>query len=279
MSQEIIQYKEVENFEEYDALEDIQRDAWKMPDRELVPKRLIYATKKSGGVVIGAYERTNLIGYCWGWVGKKEPFGTFIYSHHNAVRKKFQNKGIGYQLKLKQREWAINKGYSLINWTFDPLQSKNCYLNLHKLGARCNIYYENYWGEMHDALNKGLETDRFYCNWYLKDQQTLTHLEGKFQNYLNELNDKAKQIVITERDKGILTAVSINLNLNSDLLFVHIPENFSFLQHKSKSLLIHWRKTTRKVFLHYFKEGYTASDFVVNKKESYNDCYHVLKKL
>ena len=46
-----------------------------------------------------------------------------------GVRKEYWGRDLGYQLKVQQREQALRMGIRMIHWTFDPLQSKNAYLN------------------------------------------------------------------------------------------------------------------------------------------------------
>jgi predicted GNAT superfamily acetyltransferase len=275
---EEIYYKELIDFSEYPILEDIQRDAWKMPDVELVPKRLIYATRKSGGVVIGAYLDEEIIGYVWGWIGNKEPFGVFVYSHHNAVRRKYQNLGIGFQLKLEQRKWALSQGYKLVNWTFDPLQSKNGYLNLHKLGATCNSYYINYWGEMVDELNIGMETDRLYCNWYLESDHVKNYLKSNHRDFSEFLENNEFQIFNTEK-KGKFRAINrVNLEKTKSILILEIPSNIAIYMEENKTLAIDWRSKTRIAFLNYFEKGYKLIDFALKKDDNSLRCFHILEK-
>ncbi len=273
----VFEYKEMLDFTNYDILEEIQVDAWGMPARELVPKRLIYATLKSGGVVIGAFKNDEVIGYCWGWVGNQEPYGLFIYSHHNAVRKQYQNQGIGMQLKLAQREWALKKGYNLINWTFDPLQSKNCYLNLHKLGVTCSNYKRNYWGEMRDFLNKGIDTDRFYCNWYINSKDVLEKIEGKTEDFSQLAQIEDYRVFDIDSDVDLIIK-EINLNLDSKYIFIEIPPNFTHLINNDKPTLIQWRNETRNAFEYYFQKGYKAVDFFVLKDTNIVKCFHILKR-
>ncbi|MHA1953696.1 MAG: GNAT family N-acetyltransferase [Candidatus Heimdallarchaeaceae archaeon] len=273
-----LEYKEMLDFSEYDILEDIQEDAWGMPARELVPKRLMYATLKSGGVVIGAYKNNEIIGYCWGWVGNKDPYGLFIYSHHNAVLKKYQNQGIGLQLKLAQRDWAIKHNYHLINWTFDPLQSKNCYLNLHKLGVECSTYKRDYWGDMVDVLNKGIDTDRFYSNWYIRSKHVEERVQGKFENFSELLLEGNCKVFETQLTDNKLTVKKTHLEINSQFVFIEIPSNFNELMKKDKESLIQWRKETRTAFEVYFNKGYKGVDFIVEKETNNIRCFHILKK-
>ena len=273
-----IQYRELSDFSEYFILENIQRDVWNVPDVELVPKRLIYATRKSGGVVIGAYLEEELIGYVWGWIGNKDPFGVFIYSHHNAVRKKFQNLGIGFQLKLEQRKWAIKQGYSLVNWTFDPLQSKNGYLNIHKLGATCISYNIKYWGEMKDALNVGMETDRLYCNWYLDSDHVNSYLQQKQRDFTSVIDNDDNQVLITEKKENFIHIVDVKLERSKSVLALEIPSNIADYMANNKALAIDWRIKSRTVFIEYFKKGYKLIDFVLRKEKNSLRCFHILEE-
>ncbi len=275
---EDIQYREIVDFAEYSILEDIQRDAWKMPDSELVPKRLIYATRKSGGVVIGAYLEDKIIGYTWGWIGNKEPFGIFIYSHHNAVREKYRNLGIGFQLKLEQRKWALKQGYELINWTFDPLQSKNAYLNLHKLGATCNTYYIRYWGEMIDALNVGMETDRLYCNWNLDSSHVKNYLIKKYRDF-TDIVDNENHLVMKTIEKGnYIQIMDVKLEMDESILAIEIPSNIARYMENNKTLAIDWRNKSRTAFRNYFNKGYTIIDFALQKEKESLNCFYILEK-
>ena len=275
---EEIQYRELIDFSEYLILEDIQRDAWKMPDVELVPKRLIYATQKSGGVVIGAYLEGEIIGYVWGWIGNKNPYGVFVYSHHNAVRKEYQNLGIGFQLKLEQRKWALKQGYSLVNWTFDPLQSKNGYLNIHKLGATCITYNVNYWGEMKDALNVGMETDRLYCNWYLESDHVKDHLQQKQRDFTNIIRNEDNLVLITEKEENFKQIIDVKLERNEPILAIEVPSNIADYMENNKTLAIDWRIKTRTAFIEYFKKRYKLIDFILKKEKNSLRCFHILEK-
>jgi len=278
MANKDVEYRELVAFNDFLPVEDIQRDAWGMPETEIVPKRLMYATVCSGGVAIGAFIDKQMVGYCWGWVGKKNE-NVFIYSHHNAVRKAFQNRGIGYTLKLKQREWAIKHGFKQMNWTFDPLLSRNSYLNLHKLGAICNTYYINHWGEMHDDLNIGQQTDRFYAEWKLQSKHVAERLSNVFPTYDEQLwLNKSQQTIITALRDGILIPEKLNLNLDASTLFVEIPNNYLELSKKDFDWANNWRLKTREVFLNYFERGYTVTDFIVGKTHRPLKCYHVLTK-
>jgi predicted GNAT superfamily acetyltransferase len=93
-----------------------------------------------------------------------------------AVRKDHRNGGLGRRLKLMQREDALARGIELIEWTFDPLEIKNAYLNLEKLGAVARRYNINQYGITSSPLQGGLPSDRLIAEWWLKSKRVETLL-------------------------------------------------------------------------------------------------------
>jgi len=71
---------------------------------------------------------------------------SYLYSHMLAVKAEHRNAGLGRRLKLFQREDALARNFELMEWTFDPLEIKNAYLNLEKLGAIARRYNVNQYG-------------------------------------------------------------------------------------------------------------------------------------
>jgi predicted GNAT superfamily acetyltransferase len=276
---EAIEYKELMDYSEYNKIEDIQINAWGFPDREVVPKRIIYATHRSGGVVIAAYLNHEIIGYVWGWIGRIDPYGIFIYSHHNAVVREHQNKGVGIQLKHEQRKWALEKNFKIINWTFDPLQSKNSYINLHKLGAICNNYRVKYWGDMHDELNIGIDTDRFYCNWFIDSTHVKKRINMDFEDRTEIVNIDRYHSIKTISNNGILKIKELDFDIIETTIFVEIPIDFTKIMQNNNELAKEWREETRKILTHYFNIGYSVIDFILDKSVTPWKSYHVLGKL
>lgn len=156
---------------ELDQLEEIvtlQKLVW--GDEVVTSLPQMVAAIHNGGVVIGAKESggNNIVGFCYGFAGiDKNERKPHLCSHMMAIHPNYQNQGIGRKLKLKQREWAIDFGYEKITWTFDPLEVRNGYLNLCKLGGYVRKYIPDYYGLMGDKLNKGLSSDRFLLEWDL----------------------------------------------------------------------------------------------------------------
>jgi predicted GNAT superfamily acetyltransferase len=91
----------------------------------------------------------------------------------------YRNSGIGRKLKLRQREDAMARGIALIEWTFDPLELKNAFLNIEKLGAIVRRYHENQYGHTGSPLHGGLPTDRCYAEWWINSPRVKTILAGE----------------------------------------------------------------------------------------------------
>src|SRR5262249_44212441 len=145
---------------------ELQREAWGLADIEIIPVRMLVTQHRVGGLVLGAFENDQLIGFLNAMPGIRDGM-PYWYSQMLAVRNAYRNHGIGFELKLAQRDHARERGIHLIEWTFDPLESKNAYLNIAKLGVIVRRYYVNLYGATVSALQQGLESDRLIAEWWI----------------------------------------------------------------------------------------------------------------
>jgi predicted GNAT superfamily acetyltransferase len=148
----------------------LQKEVWNFSDADLVPLRMFVVAEKVGGQVIGAFTGNEMVGFALSIPGARGGH-LYLHSHMLAVRKQNQNAGLGRRLKLFQREDAIARGFELIEWTFDPLEIKNAYLNIEKLGAIARRYTVNQYGITSSPLQGGLPTDRLVAEWWLKSRR------------------------------------------------------------------------------------------------------------
>jgi predicted GNAT superfamily acetyltransferase len=100
-----------------------------------------------------------------------------------AVKEAYRNRGIGAQLKLEQRRDALARGIRHMEWTFDPLEIKNAWLNIHNLGAMVRTYRVNFYGVSSSRLQGGLPTDRLLAEWELDSPRVIATLEGQPATY------------------------------------------------------------------------------------------------
>jgi len=171
-----IELRRCHGIEEFRACVALQKEVWNFTDAELIPLRMFVVADKVGGQVMGAFDRKEMIGFALSIPGTRSRH-VYLHSHMLAVRKEYRNGGLGRRLKLMQREEALSRGIELIEWTFDPLEIKNAYLNVEKLGAIVRRYNINQYGITSSPLQGGLPSDRLIAEWWLKSQRVCTLLE------------------------------------------------------------------------------------------------------
>jgi len=159
-----IAIRKCQGLEEMRACVALQKEVWNFSDAELVPLRLFVVAEKIGGQVIGAFEGKELVGFALAVPGARGGHA-YLHSHMLAVRKEYRNAGLGRRIKLFQRDDALARQFELIEWTFDPLEIKNAYLNIEKLGAISRRYNINQYGITSSPLQGGLPTDRLVAEW------------------------------------------------------------------------------------------------------------------
>jgi predicted GNAT superfamily acetyltransferase len=175
---------------ELDAAFAMQKEIWGFSDADMIPLRLFVVARKIGGQVLGAFDGDRLVGFALGIPGMRNGH-SYMHSHMLAVKDAYRNSGVGRRLKLFQREDALSCGVELIEWTFDPLEIKNAFLNLEKLGAIARRYNINHYGNTSSPLHGGLPTDRLIAEWWLKSRRVTTLLAtGKRPEY--KIEEKAE---------------------------------------------------------------------------------------
>lgn len=177
MSDSAVVLRHCRGLEEMRACVALQKEVWKFTDAELVPLRLFVVAQKVGGQVMGAFQGKDMVGFALSVPGIRSGH-SYLHSHMLAVRSDHRNGGLGRRLKLLQREDAVARGIDLIEWTFDPLEIKNAYLNIEKLGAIVRRYNVNQYGITSSPLQGGLPSDRLIAEWWLRSKRVEALLTG-----------------------------------------------------------------------------------------------------
>jgi predicted GNAT superfamily acetyltransferase len=176
-----------EMLDEMHACFALQKEVWKFTDADLVPVRMFIVAAKVGGQVMGAFDGAEVIGFALAIPGVRGGHA-YLHSQMLAVRQEYRNSGLGRRLKLFQREDALARGFELMEWTFDPLEIKNAYLNIEKLGAIARRYNVNQYGITSSPLQGGLPSDRLVAEWWMKSERVTGLLNGnglaKFEHCL-----------------------------------------------------------------------------------------------
>ncbi|MBS1841390.1 MAG: acetyltransferase [Acidobacteria bacterium] len=164
--------RKCERVEEFHACVELQREIWGENDLEVEPATLFVVASHTGGQVLGAFDGAKLVGYTLAVPGVRNGV-PYLHSHMTGVLAKYRDRGVGRLLKLFQREEALGRDIRLIEWTFDPLETRNAHFNLNRLGAICRRYLPNLYGITTSPLHRGLATDRLVAEWLLDSPRVI----------------------------------------------------------------------------------------------------------
>ena len=270
-----LELKVLQNADEIKPVEELQKLIWPGSDLEVVPMHMLVTVAQNSGLLIGAFYEEQLVGFVYGFIGlyhQSEVSQLKHCSHMLGVHPDYRDAGVGAKLKRAQWQLVRQQGLELITWTFDPLQSRNAYFNFAKLGAICNTYKRNHYGDMEDDLNAGLPSDRFEVDWWVNSRRVLTRLGSKPQNRLDLAHYLAADVSIINQTRLNVDDLPQPFKDRMDTLesaetrpkiaLFEIPGDFQELKAADFDLARQWRLYTRVVFELFFNHGYMITDFV-----------------
>ncbi len=176
-----------ETLEELGACVRLQGEVWGYEGNDIIPRRAFVVARHIGGQVIGAFEVEGgrLVGFAMALPGVKAHKAgrsgvpqPYLHSHMLAVEEDWRNSGLGQKLKILQREEALSRGIERMEWTFDPLEGKNAFLNIHRLGVVVRRYLPDFYGVSSSRLQNGLPTDRLLAEWHLNSVRVTSRIAG-----------------------------------------------------------------------------------------------------
>jgi predicted GNAT superfamily acetyltransferase len=251
------------------AVEGLQRIVWPGSETDVIPAHLLRAITHNGGLLIGAFLKERLVGFVLGFPGLEfTPDGPRPKhaSHELAVDPEFRNQGVGFALKRAQWQMVRHQGVDHITWTFDPLLSRNAYLNITRLGAVCSTYLREFYGEMRDGLNAGLPSDRLLMDWWINSTRVWRRLSKRARRPLDLANYLAAGANIANPARlaasGLPQPAEETAPAGAAVMLVEIPADFQALRTADPGLALAWRLHVRGLFESLFRDGYLATDFV-----------------
>jgi predicted GNAT superfamily acetyltransferase len=277
----VIEVRRLKDPEEYRMVTETEVSVWGVMDyTSVVAHHVLIAADRRGGLVLGAFEKDTgrMVGFVFGFPAISPDGKLYHYSHMTGVVPEYRYKGLGYILKLMQREYVLKQGLDLIAWTYDPLQSPNARFNIGKLGVIVRKFYINYYGELRDSINIGMPTDRFEAEWWIKSKLVEDKLKGLLRPPTLDTLVKLGGEVVTnvEFSNNLPVLTNYNLDINSKLVLIEIPEDLSKLR-SDNNLLLKWRLGLREVFNRYLNElNYVVVEFVSEFVGGFRRNYYVL---
>lgn len=265
-----VEIKVLKSNDELRQVQVLEKEVW---NTDPTPLHQTITASQNGGLLLGAFIDDNMVGFNYSFPGFRDG-KSYLCSHMLGIHPDYQGRGIGASLKAKQKQFASEMGYDLITWTYDPLESRNAYLNLTKLHAVCSTYVENCYGEMQDSLNSGLPSDRFKVEWWINSPHVSEPKAFKITDARHILQWDMTDLSLPKL-KDFKTGLS-GVQETHQPLFVPVPANFQAVKNKDDKLAIDWRLKTRKIFQSLFASGYAAVSLVKGETAAVN--YYLLAK-
>jgi predicted GNAT superfamily acetyltransferase len=263
-------YRELNQLDGFRATVELQRAVWGSTF-DPVPLHVFQAVTARGGLLVGGEHEGQMVGFAFAFPAN-EGQGWILWSHIAGVHPDYQGHGIGFRLKQMQRVWALEQGYDRMGWTFDPMQRGNANFNLRLLGAVSNTYKLNIYGEMTDAVNRGLQSDRLAVTWFLNDERVARLAEGAApEPIIPECPEE--RFILRYTGEGLRPSPT-DAALDADYYLAELPRDLNTLKRDDLELAKQWQLELRQTFQKAFAAGY----WVVDVMTTDDCCWYVLQK-
>jgi len=248
--------------EEYRACVDLQEETWGHGFSERVSPAILKVSQMLGGVAAGAYDGGgHLVGFVYGMTGVRD--GEVVHwSDMLAVKRGLRDTGLGRRLKAHQREVLLARDVTKMYWTFDPLQSRNAYLNFSRLGIVVREYARDMYGQTDSPLHRGIGTDRFIALWLMESERVRRRVVDGDRGPAPGTGEDAPAALAAVLDSVLPEPGQPDLSLDSDKVRVAIPGDISEVMASSMDLAVAWRGATREALSHYMSRGYEVRELL-----------------
>jgi predicted GNAT superfamily acetyltransferase len=248
--------------DEYRACVALQEKVWGEGFSERVPPAILMVSQRLGGVLAGAWdEEGELAGFVFGMTGWKggEPFH---WSDMLAVRPGLRGSGLGLRLKAYQREALLEAGVGVAHWTFDPLESRNAWVNLGRLGAVAREYVEDMYGQTDSPLHRGIGTDRLVVTWELASPRVAARMDrGDAPPGPEALEEVPRALEVREQE-GCLRPLGGSASGDARKVRVPIPPDLQALKDRNPELAREWRLAVREALAPRLARGWEVRELV-----------------
>jgi len=251
-----VTFRELTTVQDIRLVQDMERRVWGCEDIDVSPVLLMVALVKSGALLLGAFGEAEMLGFAFSVPGDRHG-RRLHWSHMTGVDEALRSSGLGTRLKLEQARRVAARGYSRLQWTYDPLQSLNAHLNLVKLGAIADEYAEHVYGDSTSDLHRGAPTDRFVATWTLDPSGAPI---------------RSPRVARAAHDEGVAAGTVVRRGgwdvyepaahtLDAPVVRVPVPARFASMLLEAPGLALDWRLKTRAQFTALFAAGYEAVSF------------------
>jgi predicted GNAT superfamily acetyltransferase len=255
-----ISIRDLHSIGEFESVQRLEQKVWESSDADVTPLTLTVALRAAGSMLIGAFDGAELIGFAFAFPSLENGKPGF-HSHMLAVDPRYREHGLGYRLKLAQRERALALGIREITWTFDPLRSTNAHLNFSKLGVTCDSYKIDFYGPQTSSPLHTNRTDRLWLTWPIAEARVADRLAGKY--FQSEVLETLRQVqpVVSFNGDGRPAENEIDAALSRQRIVIEIPPDIDRIEREDRNLARQWRLATRRAFTEAINHGFIVTEF------------------
>jgi len=265
-----LRIRELNSLADFEQAVELEREVWGCSEAELTPVALAVATQNAGSIWLGGFDGGKLIAFVFAFPSlpsqparpsNSGPCQLGFHSHALAVREAYRDSGVGYELKLAQRQKVLGLGIKEMTWTFDPLRSRNAHLNFSKLGVISNSYRVDFYGSALTGPLDANSTDRLWVTWRMSDPRTEQRLRGKAVR--SEVLDALTHVspLVRFHGDGVPVAGDLPQALARQRIAIEIPGDIERIEREDRELARRWRLATRRAFTESLEHGFVVTEF------------------
>lgn len=273
MLEETITIRPLHTLDEMRAVAELQHTYWGSDEEATVPAHMLFSLANYGGHVLAAFDGERLVGALIGFLGthieeshRPAMANLQLVSKRMVVHPDYRSRGIGYRLKLAQRDLSIKQGVRLVTWTFDPLMTANAHLNVRKLGGICPRYLVDYYGTTPGGgLVEFGTSDRLLVEWWVTNRRVEERLFGRRGDLSLAAYLEANTPILNPTDldgDGLPCPSDYVTTPRGTLALVEIPTDYRALAAHSEPLARAWRQHVRQVFTGLVDGHFLVTDFL-----------------
>jgi len=252
--------RDIESLSELEEVLRLEKEVWDLADVDVTPLTLAIALRAAGGICLGAFDRGELVGFASAFPSREQGRAGF-HSHMLAVRAGSRERGLGFRLKMAQRERALALGVKEMTWTFDPLRSKNAHLNFSKLGVISDTYKADFYGNQSSSPLFRNHTDRLWVRWHMADSRVEERLYGKETGALAFDSLSHLEPLVRFNGNARPALADVPTALSRQRVAIEIPGDIERVEIEDKARAREWRLATRQAFTQAFEAGFIVKDF------------------
>ncbi len=265
----------------------LQRAYWGDDLESVVPAHMLFSIASHGGHVLAAFDGDTMVGVLIGFLGtnmaessRPAMANLQLVSKRMVVLPSYRNQGLGYRLKVAQRDLAIKQGVRLIVWTFDPLFAANAYLNVHKLGGICREFRQDYYGtDEAGGLTVLGSSDRLVVEWWVTNRRVEERINGRRSELgLKHYLDANTPILnpTTLQAGGFPAPCDSPAKASGSMVLLEIPADYGAMVQTDPELARQWRAHSRAQLSALLDAGYLVTDFLREQYEGRQRAFYLL---